>query len=207
MDDKRKDDVRRSKKGLLHPIVAMVVAAIIFAVSVGPFVVYTILLSMSVFLAHPRDTLERAFEGFTSTSVPVAVSIILWLLADIVYQKRKAEGIANAAWHSLHHDPTEAAKVLETLNQAHKEHVQDASSGACRACVEILDAAVGRHDPAGTANFLEMLEEAHRERMSGADPAFHPHYTQILAAIQEARKGYPAMSAPALFRTWPTDKR
>jgi len=191
MDDKRKGGFLQ--KDLLLPIIGMATAAIFFTVTVAVFVAGVLTVGL------------RTFDNVVECIV-VAASAIVGLLAFRDYRKKKNYGAANPALAGLQRDPTEATRALDHLDQAHRDHAKD-NSGACRACKEIIDAAVRRHDPAGTANFLDMLEAVHRERMKGADPAFHHHYREIHAAIQEARKGHPAMTAPALFRNWPTDKR
>jgi hypothetical protein len=194
MDNKRKGNF--IQKELLLPIMGMVAAAIFFAVTVASLVAGVITVGLRIF--------ENV--GFIVAIVLGVASITVWLIAFRDYRRKKISGAANPALAGLQRDPTEATKALDRLDQDHRDHVMD-DSGACRACKEILDAAVGRHDPAGTADFLELLEAVHRERMRGADPAFHHHYREIHAAIQEAAKGHPAMSAPAWFRNWPTDKR
>jgi hypothetical protein len=201
MDEPRKGGARRRTRGLLLPMAAMATATLIFALSVVPFVLYTVLLSLSFFLGQPRDALERFFAGFTSTSVPVAASLILWFVADLVYQKRRAEDVARAAWQDLHRDPAGAARLLETLSQAHQEHAQEASSDACRTCVEILDAAVEHRDSPGALDFLQMLEQAHHERMRDAAAGSHPHYKAILASIQQTSKGK-REAFPPWYRIW-----
>jgi len=184
------DEIRKGgflQKDLLLPIIGMAAAAIMFAISVAVFVAGVLTVGLRIF--------DNVVE-----CIVVAASVSVGLLAFRDYRRKKTYGAASPALAGLHRDPTEAAGALDRMDQAHREHTKD-DSGACRACKEIIDAAVEHRDPAGTANFLEMLEAAHRERMRGADPAFHHHYTEIHAAIQEARKGHWA-AFPPWYRIW-----